>query len=545
MSNSTFNLQPSTVLLYGPSGSGKSTIGRLLAENLNLSFVDLDVEIEARSGMLVPEIFASQGEARFREWERTTLELILASDEQVIALGGGALTVPETRQLAERAGDVILLHAAPDALLARLQADDDPRPLLAPSPLAPLPEGEVKASAEKLESMLARRSGHYESFERKLDTTHLSPEESTWELQIKLGRYHLKAMSPAYDVRVQPGGLDELGVLMQARGLNGPVAVVTDENVGGLYLPRVLESLQKSGYEARGITIPAGETYKTLETVSQLWDGFLSAKIERRSTVVGLGGGVVGDLAGFAAATFLRGVPWVAVPTSLLAMVDASMGGKTGADLPQGKNLIGAFHPPRLVLADPEVLATLPEEELRSGMGEVVKHGVIADAKLFEICRNFRGLTDLGGLLVSRAMAVKIRVIEQDPFERGIRAALNLGHTIGHAVELVSGFELRHGEAVAIGTVAEARLAEQIGLAESGLANKIAAVLQAVGLPTEIPPELDRDALIHAMQYDKKKSGGAVKFALPAAIGDVRVGIEAADMGIAQVIARCTTMERG
>ena len=524
-------MKPSTVFLYGPSGSGKSTIGGLLAENLSLPFVDLDVEIEARSGMPISEIFASQGEARFREWERTTLELILTSNEQVIALGGGALTVPETRHLAESAGDVILLHAAPDALVARLQADDEPRPLLT---------GDAR---QKLDAMLARRGEHYASFERQLDTTRLSPVDAAWELQILLGRYHLKAMPPGYDVRIQPGGLDDLGALMQARGLNGPVAVVTDENVGALYLPRALHSLQKSGYAARGITIPAGETYKTLDTVSKLWDGFLSAKIERRSTVIGLGGGVVGDLAGFAAATFLRGVPWVAVPTSLLSMVDASMGGKTGADLPQGKNLIGAFHPPRLVLADPEVLATLPEEELRSGMGEVVKHGVIADARLLE----FRSLQDFGTLAqtVSRAMAVKIRVIEQDPFERGIRAALNLGHTIGHAVELVSGFALRHGEAVAIGMVAEARLAEQVGLAESGLDDEIAAVLQAVGLPTEIPSELDRDAIIYAMQYDKKKSGGAVKFALPAAIGDVRVGVEVADMEITQVVTRGTTMERG
>ncbi len=511
--------QPATVFLYGPSGSGKSTIGRILAENLKLSFVDLDVEIEARSGMPIPEIFATQGEAAFRTWERTTLELILTSEEQIIALGGGALTVPEMCQIAESAGEIILLHADADTLLTRLQsADTEARPLL---------EGDTP---KNMAALLAHRAEHYASFERQLKTTHLSPAEAAWELQIMLGRYHLNAMPPAYDVRVRPGGLDDLGLLMRSQGLNGPVAVVTDENVGALYLTRALAALQKSGYAAYEITIPAGETHKTLATVSQLWDEFLSAKIERRSTVVALGGGVVGDLAGFAAATFLRGVPWVAVPTSLLAMVDASMGGKTGADLPQGKNLIGAFHPPRLVLADPEVLATLPEEELRSGMAEVVKHGVIADAKLFKDLSGSQNPKDLTEM-VSRAMAVKIRVIEQDPFERGIRASLNLGHTIGHAIELVSGFELRHGEAVAIGSVAEARLAEEMGIAEAGLAEDIASVMQAVGLPTEIPPDLDRGAILRAMQYDKKKSGGVVKFALPAAIGDVRVGTEIKGIG--------------
>ncbi len=532
MNNSPVSRPPSSVFLYGPSGSGKSTIGRLLAQNLNIPFVDLDAEIEARSGMPIPQIFASLGELGFRELERTTLELVLTSEEQIIALGGGALIVPETRQIAERAGEVVLLKAAPETLLRRLYADDTKeRPLLA---------GDAR---QKLEAMLTRRGEHYASFERQLDTTHLNPDDAAWELQILLGRYHLRAMLPAYDVCVQPDGLDDLGVLMQVRGLHGPVAVVTDENVGEQYLARAIESLQRAGYAARGITIPAGEAHKTLETVAKLWDGFLSTKIERRSTVVGLGGGVVGDLAGFAAATFLRGVPWVAVPTSLLSMVDASMGGKTGADLPQGKNLIGAFHPPRLVLADPQVLSTLPEAELRSGMGEVVKHGVIADKKLVAMCESMKGkeITNLFSLrasswlfvdeLVRRAMAVKVRIIEQDPFERGIRAALNLGHTIGHAVELVSGYAVRHGEAVAIGAVAEARLAEQIGLAEPGLADEIAAVLHAVGLPTEIPADLDREAILQAMQFDKKKSGGTVKFTLPAAIGDVRVGIEVKGLG--------------
>jgi len=253
-----------------------------------------------------------------------------------------------------------------------------------------------------------------------------------------------------------------------------------------------------------------------------------------------LGGGVVGDLAGFAAGTFLRGVPWVGVPTSLLAMVDASLGGKTGADLPQGKNLIGAFYPPRLVLADPEVLETLPEAEFVSGMAEVVKHGVIDDPELFETCLDFRSLCealrareerDFGSLeeIIRRAMAVKIHIIEEDPYEKGIRASLNFGHTVGHGVELVSEFKVRHGEAVAIGMVGETRMAEQIGLAQAGLSDDIASVLNNLGLPTEIPPDLDRDAIIAAVQRDKKKADGVVRFALPAAIGKVRVGVEVND----------------
>jgi shikimate kinase / 3-dehydroquinate synthase len=505
-----------SIFLYGPSGSGKSTLGNILAQNLKIPFVDLDEEIETRSGVAIPEIFASQGEAGFRAKERQTLGLILQPKEQVIALGGGALTTSENRALAEANGQIILLNASTDTLLARLQADTIVRPLLA---------GDAR---ENLANLLAKRADHYDSFPLKVDTGGKIPQDIAWEIQMLLGRFHVCGMetrqNPGYDVRVQPEGLDELGTALQQRGLRGPVVVVTDENVGELYLARVTASLTKVGFESHGITLPPGEHHKTPDTVSKLWDGFLSAKIERGSTIVGLGGGVVGDLTGFAASSYLRGVPWVAVPTTVLAMVDASLGGKTGADLPQGKNLIGAFYPPRLVLADPAVLQTLPQAEFTSGMAEVIKHGIIGDAELIQIpnSRNPEGF----GELVRRGMAVKVRVIEEDPYEKGLRAALNYGHTVGHGVELVSGFEVRHGEAVAIGMVAEAHMAEQMGLAQPGLAGQITALLENAGLPTKIPPGLDRGKIIATMRQDKKKADGIVRYALPAAIGDVRVGIE-------------------
>ncbi len=260
--------------------------------------------------------------------------------------------------------------------------------------------------------------------------------------------------------------------------------------------------------------------------MAAIWAGLVQAGLERGSTVVALGGGITGDLTGFAAATFLRGVSWVGVPTSLLAMADSSLGGKTGADLPQGKNLIGAFHPPALVLADPQVLATLPEAEIRSGLAEVVKHGVISDPQLFALCA--QGLDALRAdwdTLVRRTMAVKIRVIEIDPYERGLREALNLGHTIGHGVEKASQYRLRHGEAVAIGMVAEARLSERLGIAQPGLAEEIAAVLRTLGLPVSIPAELPRSAILQAMRVDKKRSAGQVRFSLPVSIGNVQTGV--------------------
>ncbi len=507
----------STILLYGPSGSGKSTVGSLLAQRLNLPFVDLDVEIAARAGQPIPEIFAARGEGHFRALEQEALAEALSPQRPlVIALGGGALLNASNRALAGELGRVVLLTAPPKTLLARLEQDmTEERPLLA---------GNAESN---LHALLAHRADHYAAFPIRVDTSGKTPAEVVWEIQVRLGWFRLHGMEsrkhPAYDVLVHPGGLEHIGELLTARGLHGPVVVVTDDNVGALYLEPVLAALRKSGFQAHGVTIPAGEEHKTQLTIARLWEAFSAAGIERRNTVVALGVGVVGDLAGFAAATWLRGVPWVAVPTSLLAMVDASLGGKTGADLPQGKNLIGAFHPPRLVLADPDVLGTLPDIEFTNGLAEVVKHGVIADAGLVqEICTNHEDLSPL----VRRAMAVKVRVIEADPYEENLRAALNFGHTVGHGVELASGFRIRHGEAVAIGMVAETRLAENIGLATPGLAEEIAAVLAELDLPTEIPPELDSGEIIAAMQRDKKKSGGVVRFALPVAIGEVRVGVE-------------------
>jgi 3-dehydroquinate synthetase len=220
----------------------------------------------------------------------------------------------------------------------------------------------------------------------------------------------------------------------------------------------------------------------------------------------------------------------VTLPTSLLAMVDASLGGKTGCDLPQGKNLVGAFHPPSLVLADPQTLRTLPEAELRNGMAEVLKHGILGDAELFERCsQGWQVLSNDLDSLVRQAMAVKLRIIQEDPYERGERASLNLGHTLGHALEQASDFQIKHGEGVAIGTLAAARLAEQMGLAQTGLAEKIEAALNRLGLPTGVPPGLERERILSAMMLDKKRLSGKLRLVLPTRIGASRWGVEIDD----------------
>jgi shikimate kinase/3-dehydroquinate synthase len=513
-------MSQTTIFLYGPPGSGKTTIGRILAATLNLPFFDLDAEIEKRWECTIAEIFKRHGEAAFRQAEKHEIEQLLAQGGAVVALGGGSLVNPAVRALVQDSGTVLCLHAAPGALLDRLSGDtgqgdqNRQRPLLA---------GDV---ASKLADLLSQREEHYASFPLQLDTTLLAADRAAWEAQILLGRFRVGKISQPYDVCIQPGGLDFVGRMISQRGLHGPVALVTDSNTGPLYAARVIACLENMGSSPKVIVIPQGESFKTLATVQGLWEGFLDADLERSSTVIALGGGVVGDLTGFAASTYMRGIRWVNLPTTLLAMVDSSLGGKTAVDISRGKNLIGAFHPPAFVLADPDVLSTLPEVEFRSGMAEAIKHGIIGDPGLIEKCSVFKSEI---GEIVSRAMAVKIRIIEDDPYEKGVRAVLNLGHTVGHALELVSGYRLRHGEAVAIGMVVEARLAEHLKLAEQGLSLHIASFLAGMGLPVAIPGDLDRAAIRRVIGVDKKKARGRVRFALPVRIGQVQFGIDVPD----------------
>ena len=275
--------------------------------------------------------------------------------------------------------------------------------------------------------------------------------------------------------------------------------------------------------------ISAGESHKTRETWSTVTDALLDAGLGRDSTIVALGGGVVGDLAGFVAATYMRGIPFVQVPTTLIAMVDAAIGGKTGVDTPAGKNLVGCFHMPVAVLIDPQVLATLPLRELRAGFAEVIKCGVVADTAYFELVRQAMpellsgaiGRSDRLEPLLVGGIGIKVRVVVQDERESGLRKVLNFGHTVGHAVEKTTGYSLLHGEAVAIGMAVESALAERIGAAEPGTAAKIEDALTIAGLPTRIPPECSAQTLLEALRSDKKGRAGKIRFALPTKVGEM------------------------
>ena len=303
-------------------------------------------------------------------------------------------------------------------------------------------------------------------------------------------------------------------------------ALISDSRVAELYGSRVLGLLRDAGLEARLFPFPNGEWNKTRETWAELTDAMLKARVGRDGAVVALGGGVTGDLGGFVAATYLRGVPYVQVPTTLLSMIDASIGGKTGVDVPAGKNLVGAFHQPRFVLADIETLATLPKPHVSAGMAEALKHAVIADAAWFDALLADAALIrgkDLEALerVVERSIAIKSDVVAADPLEAGRRQILNFGHTVGHAVEARGGYALLHGEAVAVGMAVEASLAESLGIAEPGLAAAVRAALERFDLPCRVPDELAADDLLEAMLGDKKVRERAVRFALPARLGEM------------------------
>jgi 3-dehydroquinate synthase len=331
-----------------------------------------------------------------------------------------------------------------------------------------------------------------------------------------------------YEIHVRPGLLACIGEHLAQLTSSRRTMLLTDSNVAPHFAPALRDALSRSGISIDAeCVIPAGESYKTLEQVARAYDAFLQAKIERNTTLIALGGGVIGDMGGFVAATVLRGVPFIQIPTTLLAMVDASVGGKTGVNHAVGKNLIGAFHQPLAVFADPQTLKTLPSRELRGGLAECIKHDIIRDAEGFD--RLEREIGKALGLdvdyladLVAHNVAIKARVVEADPFEKGDRAHLNFGHTFGHAIETVSHYEYSHGESVALGMAAAAHLAVELKLLDDSSRRRIIALIERAGLPVH-GLSLDVDAVVNAMAFDKKVKSGKLRFIVPDRIGRVLI----------------------
>jgi len=508
------------LILTGFMGVGKSAVGRAVAHHLGRPFVDMDAEIEARAGRSIVDIFREDGEDTFRELEAELCRELGSRKGLVIATGGGALVDPDNRNEMMKTGTIVCLTCELEELSRRLQRGRD-RPLLT-----------FTERGATIEALLAERREAYDALPWHVDTTGRPIDEVAADV-VRLG--HLKQLmvrcppKGEYAILLGSGLLSHLGDAIRAAGVRKGTGVVVVSNpiVFPLYGEEAISVLEDAGFRTFPCLIPDGERYKTLDTVRHIYERLVRCGMDRGDVILGLGGGVTGDIAGFAAATFLRGVRFIHVPTTLLAMVDSSVGGKTGVDLPEGKNLVGAFKHPDLVVIDPVTLATLPGVELRSGLAEMIKHGILGDPELFSVFARAPVKPDswvTGDAVdrIARALAVKIAVVEEDPLERGRRAVLNLGHTVGHALEALSGYELRHGEGVAVGIVAAARLAVRHGVAEPSLAEVIERTLRRQGLPTDCPPH-DVDAIYQVMGYDKKRDAGRLRWVLPRTLGDAIV----------------------
>ena len=522
-----------------------------VARGLNWDFLDTDDEIVKQAGKPIAEIFRQDGEARFRELEREAIRKACQQRQTVVAIGGGAIVDPQNYELLTRNGLIICLEAKPETIYERLfrEATDNPEIEVRPLLTTDNPLGRIR-------QLKASRQPYYTNVDWTVHTDNLSigqvAEEvmKAWRL-LHLAHPHLSPLpsrerksglqlkadndiaclvetaTQSYPVFVGYGLLDKLSEKMKQAALSGTATIISDENVFSFYGNKVEEVLKDTGFAVNAFVVAPGEQTKSMDYALKIYDFLVEHRAERDDIIVALGGGMIGDLAGFVAATFLRGMFWIQVPTSLVAMVDASIGGKVGVNHPEGKNLIGAFYQPNLVMADPQTLTTLPQRELTSGWAEVIKHGLILDEEFVQFLEgNVNRLTKLEPELLTRAIArsaaIKAQVVSQDEKEReGKRTVLNYGHTIAHGLEAATQYKrFLHGEAVAIGMMGAAKLSQRLGLLPSAVAQRQQALLQKFGLPTGFSG-LDLTEITKAMELDKKTKEKAIRWVFLQDIGKV------------------------
>jgi shikimate kinase/3-dehydroquinate synthase len=537
-----------SIVLVGLMGAGKTSIGRRLAERLGLPFRDADAEIEAAAGSTIPEMFSRYGEQAFRDGERRVIRRLLAGDPLVLAFGGGAFVDPETRAVVREEAVSVWLRCSLPVLVRRV-AGRSHRPML-----------HGGDPAEIMQRLMNQRYPIYAEADVIVDCTDEPPDVTTstvleglmqWRAPRRL-TVSLSSTSPGgtnYDVVIGDGLLRRAGALLAPRLPQKRAVIITDATVAELHLPALRQGLAETAVATSEIVVAPGEASKSLDSYVGVLNQVLDARVERRTAVIALGGGVVGDLAGFAAATALRGLPFVQMPTTLLSQVDSSVGGKTGVNTRHGKNLVGAFYQPRMVLADTSTLATLPPRELRAGYAETVKAGLIGDAGFFAWCERY-GTAVIGGdaeaqaEAIRRACAFKAAVVGDDEREEKPndgRALLNLGHTFGHALEAEYGYDggLLHGEGVAIGVGLAFRLSARLGYCAPADAERVIAHVSGVGLPAELAMlnrRFSAATLIGHMRRDKKVQDGALKFVLVRGIGQAFTATDVPEAAVVELL---------
>jgi len=504
------------LIVSGFMASGKSSVGKRVAELAGRPFVDLDSRIEARFGAPVARIFSEQGEAVFRAAEREELGALLdarSPDSPVVSVGGGCLVRRDLRLRAIDEAVVVSLQVSADEVVARV-GQDASRPNLA---------GDTRARAEEL---LELRATAYAEAHARLETRGASTHDVAQKALAVWQRDPLAVAAAESSYAVDVGSGIASRLLPAACEPSTALLFISDQNVAPLHAAPLEALLQGAKKRVSRFDFAPGEQHKTLASVQQALEAALAAGLDRKSRFVALGGGVTTDMTGFAAASYLRGVAWIGLPTTLLSMVDASVGGKTGVDLGPAKNAVGAFWQPSSVLCDVDYLKTEPERGYRSALSEVVKTALIGDPELFDLLeREAAGIAarDAGLLaeIVRRCIRVKARIVSADPREAGLRAVLNLGHTVGHAVEAQAGYErLTHGEAISLGLVAALNIGEKLGHTPRELAERTRRLLAGLRLMTALENE-PLAAAAELIGHDKKRAGSQVNFVFARALGDV------------------------